>query len=179
MFSRASYLWLSLFNSPLVWKGIYWLIQLKSLFLRTYWILLFEFGSSVVATCSRKQTHSEEQCRWWSAVYYTSGPKAEFPLSQGPQQTFVKTLYTLSVLLKPTSPDSLNLAWKVLKGDTIRLQPWFIIRRVRWLYIVAYTNGSIRITKVIDYIGDYYILLAMGNLGIEPGVYQSGRPVRP
>ena len=41
---------------------------------------------------------------------------------------------------KPTSPNSLNLTWKVLKGDTVRLQPWFIIRRVRWLYIVAYTN---------------------------------------
>ena len=49
----------------------HWLIQLKSLFLRTYWILLFEFGSSVVATHSGKQTHSEGQCRWWSAVYYT------------------------------------------------------------------------------------------------------------
>ena len=113
-----------------------WLIQLKYLFMRTYWILLFEFGSSVVATRSRKHTHSEGQCRWWSAVYYTGGPKAEFPLSQGPRPTFVKTLYTFSVLLKPTSPDSLNLAWKVLKGDTIRLQPWFIIRRVCWLYTV-------------------------------------------
>ena len=39
--------------------------------------------------------------------------------------------------------------------------------------------GAIKITNVIDYIGDYYILLAMGNLGIEPGVYQSGRPVQP
>ena len=114
----------------------HWLIQLKSHFLRTYWILLFEFGSSVVATRSRKQTHSEEQCRWWSAVYYTGGPKAEFPLSQGPWPTFVKILYTLSVLLKSTSPNSLNLAWKVLKGDTIGLQPWFIIRRVSWLYTV-------------------------------------------
>ena len=37
---------------------------------------------------------------------------------------------------KPTSPNSLNLAWKVLKGDTW-LQPWFIIRRFSWLYIVA------------------------------------------
>ena len=99
---------------------------------------------------SGKQAHSEGQCRQWSAVYYTSGPKAESPLSQGPRPTFVKTLYTLSVLLKPTSPDSLNLAWKVLKGDTIRLQPWFIIRRVSWLYIVAYTNGCHK-----DYKGDW------------------------
>ena len=64
--------------------------------------------SFVVATHSGKQTHSEGQCRWWSALYYTSGPKEESPLSQGPQPTFVKTLYTLSVLLKPTSPNSLN-----------------------------------------------------------------------
>ena len=72
----------------------HWLIQLKSLFLRTYWILLFEFGSSVVATHSGKQTHSEGQCRWWSAVYYTSRPKAEFPVSQGPWPAFVKIFYT-------------------------------------------------------------------------------------
>ena len=51
----------------------------------------------VVATCSGKQTHSEGQCREWSAVYYTGGPKAESPLSQGPPPVFVKTLYTLSV----------------------------------------------------------------------------------
>ena len=72
------------------------------------------------------------------------------PLSQGPQPNFVKILYTLSVLLKPTSPNSLNLAWKVLKGDSIWLQPWFIIRRVSWLYIVAYTNGCHK-----DYKGDW------------------------
>ena len=62
----------------------------------------------------------------------------------------MKTLYTWIVLLKPTSPNSLNLAWKVLKGDTIRLQPWFIIRRVTWLYIVTYTNGCHK-----DYKGDW------------------------
>ena len=69
------------------------------------------------------------------------GPRQTFLFSQGPQPTFVKTLYTLRVLLKPTPPNSLNLAWKVLKGDTIRLQPCFIIRRVSRLYIVDYTNG--------------------------------------
>ena len=51
---------------------------------------------SVVAKRSRKQTHSG-QCGQWSAVYYTSGPKAESPLSQGPRPVFVKTLYILSV----------------------------------------------------------------------------------
>ena len=65
-------------------------------------------------------------------------------------------------MLKPTSPNSLNLAWKMFKGDTIRLQPWFIIRRVSWLFIVTYTNGPIKITKVIDYIRDYYILSGKG-----------------
>ena len=49
---------------------------------------------SVVATGSGKQTHSEGQCSLmqWSAVYYSGGPKAESPLSQGPQPVFVKTL---------------------------------------------------------------------------------------
>ena len=106
--------------------------------------------TTAVATRSGKQTHPKGHCRWWGAVYHTGGPMAESPLSQGPRLTFVKTLYTLSVLLKPTSPDSSNLAWKVLKGDTIRLQPWFIIRRVSWLYIVAYTNGCHE-----DYKGDW------------------------
>ena len=46
---------------------------------------------------SGKQTHSEGQYREWSAVYYTGGPKAESPLSQGLRPVFVKTLYTLSV----------------------------------------------------------------------------------
>ena len=78
-----------------------------------------------------------------------AGLRQTFLFSQGPRPTFVKTLYTLSVLLKPPSLNSLNLAWKVLKGDTIRLQPWFIIRRVSWLYIVDYTNGCHK-----DYKGD-------------------------
>ena len=91
--------------------------------------------------------------------FTTPAGKAESSLSQGPWPTFVKTL---SVLLKPTFPNSLNLAWKVLKGDAVRLQPWFIIGRVRWLYIVAYTNGCIKITKVTDYIGDYHILSGDG-----------------
>ena len=50
---------------------------------------------NVVAPSSRK--HSEGQCGWWSAVYYTGGPKAESPLSQGPRPVFVTTLYTLRV----------------------------------------------------------------------------------
>ena len=51
------------------------------------------------------------------------GPRQGFLFSQGPQQIFVKILYTLTVPLKPTSLNSLNLAWEVLKGDVIRLQP--------------------------------------------------------
>ena len=46
---------------------------------------------------SRKQTHSEGQCGQWSAICYTSRPKAESPFCQGPRPVFVKTLYTLSV----------------------------------------------------------------------------------
>ena len=53
---------------------------------------------------SRKQTHSEGQCRQWSAVYYTCGPKAESPLNQGPRPVFVKTLYTLSVCAQTHLP---------------------------------------------------------------------------
>ena len=52
---------------------------------------------TVVATRSGKHTHSEGQCREWSAVDYSGGPKAESPLSQGPRPVFMKTLYTLSV----------------------------------------------------------------------------------
>ena len=91
----------------------------------------------------------------------------------------MKTFYTLSVLLKPKSPNSLNLAWKVLKADTIRLQPWLIIRRASWLYIVAYTNGCRRLQRRLTTQRIITFFLATGNLGMESGVYQSGRPFWP
>ena len=52
----------------------------------------------VIATRSRKQTHSEGQYRQWSAVYYTGAPKAESPLGGGPRPVFAKTLYTLKCM---------------------------------------------------------------------------------
>ena len=62
-----------------------------------YSLFYFSSYTYAVATHSGKQTHSERQCRLWSAVYYTDWPKAESLLSQGPQQVFVKTLYILNV----------------------------------------------------------------------------------
>ena len=56
-----------------------------------------------------KQTHSEGQCRQWSAVYYTRGPKAGSPLSQEPRPVFVKTLYILNVHAQTRLPNSLKL----------------------------------------------------------------------
>ena len=67
-------------------------------------------------------------------VYYTGGPKAESPLSQGPRPVFLKTLYTLRVRAQihlpkfpETSEKSLEspLDWKEIQpvhseGD----QPW-------------------------------------------------------
>ena len=70
---------------------------------------------SVVAMCSWKQTHSEGQCSYWSAVYYTGGPKAESPLSQGPRPVFVKTLYTLSVLAQTHLPKFLETSLDKVK----------------------------------------------------------------
>ena len=133
----------------------------------------------VVAMHSGKQTlRKTVQIVEYSLLYWE--PKAESLLSQGPQPTFVKTLYTLSVLLKPTSPDSLNLAWKVLKGDTIKLQPWFILRRVSWFCIVAYTNACPKdLQRWLTTQGIITFFLVTGNLDMESGVYQSGRPVRP
>ena len=52
-------------------------------------------------------------------------------------------------MYKPTSPNCSVLLCRMLKGDTIKLQSCFIIRRVSWLYIVAYTNGCHK-----DYKGD-------------------------
>ena len=43
---------------------------------------------TVVATRSGKHTHSEGQCREWSAVDYSGGPKAE--LARDPQQFLQK-----------------------------------------------------------------------------------------
>ena len=64
---------------------------------------------------SGKQTHSEGQCKWWSAVYHTSGPKAESPLSQGPRPVFVKILYTLSVRAQTHLPKFLETSLDKVK----------------------------------------------------------------
>ena len=75
--------------------------------------------SYVVTMRSGKQTHSEEQCRYWSSVYYTGGPKAEYPLSQ----VFVKTLYTLWRRKWQPTPVFLpgkSHGWKSLVGYS----PW-------------------------------------------------------
>ena len=79
--------------------------------------------STVVATSFGKQTQKDNADSGVAFITPAGPSRAESPLSQGPRLTFVKTLYILSVLLKPTSPNPLNLAWKVLKGDTIRLRP--------------------------------------------------------
>ena len=61
----------------------------------TIWLgICCKDACSVIATRSRKQTHSEGQCGQWSAVHYTGGPKAEPPLSQGPRPAFVKIFCT-------------------------------------------------------------------------------------
>ena len=61
----------------------------------TIWLgICCKDACSVIATRSRKQTHSEGQCGQWSAVHYTGGPKAEPPLSQGPRPAFVRIFYT-------------------------------------------------------------------------------------
>ena len=61
-------------------------------------------GQEIVVMLSGKQTHSEGQCRQYSAAYYTRGPKAESPLSHGPKSVFVKTLYNLSVHVQTHFP---------------------------------------------------------------------------
>ena len=72
---------------------------------------------------SGKQTHSEGQCRKWSAVYYTSGPKAESPLSQGTRPAFVTIFYTPSVRVQTHQPKSLE-AYKG-RVNTIKITPSF------------------------------------------------------
>ena len=73
---------------------------------------------------SGKQTHSEGQCRQWSAVYYTGGPKAEFPLSQGPRPAFVKIFYTPCVHVQTHQPKSLE-AYEGRRVNTITITPSF------------------------------------------------------
>ena len=78
----------SLLPGSATWQVIY-----DNFYAGKYCISSWVFSRNiVVATCSRRQTHSEGQCRQWSAVYYTSGPTAEPPLHQGPRPVFVKTL---------------------------------------------------------------------------------------
>ena len=88
---------------------------------------------SVIATLSGKQTHLEGQCRQWSAVYYTSGPRAEFPLSQGPRPAFVKTFYTPCVRARTHHPKFLE----TYKGrlNTITTTPSFTCYVIKPLII--------------------------------------------
>ena len=72
-------------------------------------------SDAVVATRSGKQAHSAGQCRQWSALHYTGGPKAESPLRQGPRPVFVKTLYTLSVLAQTHLPKFLETSLDKVK----------------------------------------------------------------
>ena len=90
--------------------------------------------TSVSCCCSQafRGTNSLRRImQLWSAVYYTSGPKAESPLSLGPRPVFLKTLYTLSVHAKPTSPNSLKLVWTKEKKDTLKVNLWFICLKPR------------------------------------------------
>ena len=70
-----------------------------------------------------KQTHSEGQCRRWSAVYYTRRPKAESPLSQEPRPVFVKTLYTLSVHAQTRLPKFSETSLNKGKERTVKDNP--------------------------------------------------------
>ena len=56
----------------------------------------------------RETTHSEGQCRWWRADYYTGRPKAESPLSQGPRPACVKIFYTPCVRVRTHHPNFLE-----------------------------------------------------------------------
>ena len=85
----------------------------------TFQILSF----CVVATHSGKQTHSEGQCRQWSAVYYTGGPKAESPLSQGPRPAFVKIFYTPCVCVRTHHPKFLETYINKGRVNTIPITP--------------------------------------------------------
>ena len=92
---------------------VFWMLSFKPAFsLSSFTFIKRLFSSYVIATLSRKQTHSEGQCREWSAVYYTSGPKAESPLSQGPRPVFVKIFYTPCVRVQTHHPNPWGLQRK-------------------------------------------------------------------
>ena len=85
-------------------------------------------GLTIIATLSGKQTHSEGQCREWSAVYYISGPKAESPLSQGPRPAFVKIFYTpcvRCVRVQTHHPNSLETYINKGRVNTTTITPSF------------------------------------------------------
>ena len=83
------------------------------------------FFTIVIAMLSGKQTHSEEQYRQWSAVYYTGGPKAKSPLSQGPRPAFVKIFYTPCVRVQTHHPNSLETYINKGRVNTTTITPSF------------------------------------------------------
>ena len=91
-----------------------------------YWSFSFSISPSVTATRSRKPTHSEGQCKWWSAVYYTGGPKAESPLSKGPWPAFVKIFYTTGVYVQTHHPNFLETYINKGGVNTTKITPSFM-----------------------------------------------------
>ena len=80
---------------------------------------------NVIATLSGKQTHSEGQCRQWSAVYYTGGPKADSPFSQGPRPAFVKIFYTPCVHVQTHHPNFIETYINKGRVNTTTITPSF------------------------------------------------------
>ena len=94
-------------------------------------------SQSVVAMSFVKQTHSG-QCRQWSAVYYTSRPNPESPLSRRLRPVFVKSLYTLSVCAQTHLPKFLETSLdKVKERQRSKLTHDSCVTRLdkQWIFI--------------------------------------------
>ena len=80
----------------------------------------------VVATSSGKQTHSEDNADSGVQFITPAGPRQSLLLAKDPNQFLWKPYIPWVYVPKPTSPNSLKLAWTKEKQDTVKVNLWFI-----------------------------------------------------
>ena len=132
----------------------------------------------VIAKCSGKQTHSEGQCGQWNAVYYTGGSEAVSCLTRDPND-FCENLINLKCTAQAHIPRFLKPSLGSVKGRCSQVTA--MVHNQEGPLVLHWSLHQLlppRIQRWLTTYGIITFLLAMGNIGMESGVYQSRKPVR-
>ena len=156
--------------------------------MRTFWWrsvnYKLDFGSAVttyvgIAKHSRKQTHSEGQRGLWGAIT-SVGPRQSLLSRQGPPIDICENLIYLKCTAQAHIPTFLKPGLESVKG---RYNQVTAMTHNQKGQLVTHCNlhqqVPYRLERRLTTQGIITFFLAKGTLGVESGVSQSGRPVRP